>query len=81
MSLPPLTKTGRLWLAGLAGYLVAVLLLALWLLPSAGRLLQADRALALLQQGWQRETLLAQMALEAQRNGRTEQRNHSPSGL
>ena len=81
MSLPPLTKTGRLWLAGLAGYLVAVLLLALWLLPSAGRLLQADRALALLQQGWQRETLLAQMALEAQRNGRTEQRNQSLAAL
>ncbi len=69
-----LSRSVRLRLACLLAYLLLLALLAAWRVPKAAERHQAALTLTGLQQGWRRELFLAQMAMDAQRNGRTDRR-------
>ncbi|MGN0866344.1 MAG: response regulator [Oligosphaeraceae bacterium] len=74
MPLPPLSRTARIWLACLLAYLLLLVLLVAWRVPGAAERRRAALTLTRLQEGWRQELLLAQMAMDAQRNGRTDRR-------
>ncbi len=75
MRLPDLPRKHWILLAGLAAYALAALLTGALLLPRASREAALSRRLLEIQHGWQRQSLLAQMALDAQLNARPERRD------